>query len=133
MSTIRQKPNVFFEDPVLKKKDPQNIYAAFLELSKRVHEDGKFPALDPIEERILLHWASVWYADERPTVLEAMRMISYCSATTAHRRLKKLIDKGYVTLERHAYDERIRYVAPTKLATDLFSALGRCMEQAGKR
>ena len=44
-------------------------YIKFLNFVQAV----KFPALDPIEERLLNYLAAAWYSDKKMTVLETMK------------------------------------------------------------
>ena len=89
-----------------------------------------FPDLDPVEERLLNLFATVWHANNKITVLQAMGMSTDVSATTAHRRLKSLRKKGVITLIPDAVDNRIKYVMPTSMANQYFAQLGQCLDEA---
>ena len=107
------------------------IYLRFLNLTRAVRDLPDFPDLDPVEERLLNLFASVWHLGHKITVLQAMGMSSDVSSTTAHRRLKSLRAKGMIALISDEADNRVKYVQPTAKAQDYFSQLGRCVEQAG--
>ncbi len=105
----------------------------FLNLARAVRELPDFPALDPVEERLLNQFAAVWHQDRPLTVLQAMGLSKDVSSTTAHRRLKSLRSKGMVVLVSDEIDNRVKYVRPTVLAQDYFSRLGRCLDAARDR
>jgi hypothetical protein len=107
-----------------------DIYLRFLNLTRAVRELPDFPDLDPVEERLLNLFASVWHLGQKITVLQAMGMSPDVSSTTAHRRLKSLRAKGMIVLISDEADNRVKYVQPTAKAQDYFSQLGQCLEQA---
>lgn len=106
------------------------IYLRFLMLAQTLRSSSEFPALDPMEERLLNLFATVWHADRKITVLQAMSLSDDVSSTTAHRRLKSLRKKGVITLVSDDADNRVKYVMPTPVATQYFAHLGRCLDQA---
>ena len=113
--------------------DPQKhsqIYWKFLQLVQAVRQLPDFPLLDPVEERLLNLFATVWQTEQKITVLQAMGMSSDVSSTTAHRRLKSLRQKGFLTLESDEIDNRIKYVKPTPMAHQYFAQLGQCLDKA---
>ena len=105
-------------------------YLKFLDLVKAIRLLPGFPDLDPVEERLLNLFATVWHANNKITVLQAMGMSTDVSATTAHRRLKSLRKKGVITLIPDAVDNRIKYVMPTSMANQYFAQLGQCLDEA---
>ncbi len=109
-----------------------SIYLRFLNLVQGVRALPDFPVLDPVEERLLNLFATVWHSGKQITVLQAMGMSTDVSSTTAHRRLKSLRKKGVITLVADESDNRIKYVQPTPVADQYFSQLGQCLDQARK-
>lgn len=107
-----------------------STYLRFLNLVQGIRSLPDFPALDPVEERLLNLFASVWHSGKQITVLQAMGMSTDVSSTTAHRRLKSLRKKGVITLVPDESDNRIKYVQPTPVAHQYFSQLGKCLNQA---
>jgi DNA-binding MarR family transcriptional regulator len=105
-------------------------YLRFLNLVKAVHSLPDFPKLDPVEERLLHLFATVWHAEQKITVLQAMAIYDDVSSTTAHRRLKSLRKKGVITLVSDEVDTRIKYVMPTPIANKYFAQLGKCLNEA---
>jgi DNA-binding MarR family transcriptional regulator len=89
-----------------------------------------FPKLDPVEERLLHLFGTVWHAEQKITVLQAMAIYDDVSSTTAHRRLKSMRNKGIITLVSDLIDTRIKYVMPTPLASRYFAQLGKCLDDA---
>ncbi len=86
--------------------------------------------LDPLEERLLNLFAAVWHVEGRITVLQAMRMSTEMSGTTAHRRLKSLRKKGLVEMINDEADNRIKYITPTPKTLHHFAEIGRCIQKA---
>ena len=105
-------------------------YLRFLNLVKAVHKLPDFPKLDPVEERLLHLFGTVWHAEQKITVLQAMAIYDDVSTTTAHRRLKSLRKKGVIVLVSDAVDTRIKYVMPTPVASRYFAQLGKCLNEA---
>jgi hypothetical protein len=117
----------------VKKQSKQSLtYLKFLNLVHAVRQLPAFPPMDPMEERLLNQLAASWHAGIQVTVLEAMRMSQDASATTVHRRLKTLRKKGIISLDIDEADNRIKYIAPTELATAYFAKLGHCLDLATK-
>ncbi len=105
-------------------------YLRFLNLVMAVQTLPDFPKLDPVEERLLHLFGTVWHAEQKITVLQAMAIYDDVSTTTAHRRLKSLRKKGIIALVPDAVDTRIKYVMPTPLASRYFAQLGQCLGEA---
>lgn len=89
-----------------------------------------FPALGPVEERLLAQLAAIWHTGEKVTVLKAMKMAPYASPSTIHRRLKALRKSDMLVLVQDPVDERIHHVEPTDKTHRYFAKLGQCLEQA---
>lgn len=115
---------------MLNASEHSTIYLKFLNLVQAVRSLPDFPTLDPVEERLLNLFATVWHAGKQITVLQAMGMSTDVSSTTAHRRLKSLRKKGVITLVADEADNRVKYVQPTPIATQYFGQLGQCLDQA---
>lgn len=62
---------------------------------------------------------------QRLTVSDAMKMKSISSPATIHRKLNKLIDAGYLTLEFEGKNRRTKFLTPTKKSHDYFSKFGK--------
>jgi len=101
-------------------------YIKFLSLVDAV----KFPALDPIEERLLNYLTLGWYSDKKMTVLETMKATPDISPSTVHRRIKTLRKKGLVVLDVDPIDNRIKYIVHTDLTNQYFTQLGQCLYKA---
>ena len=105
-------------------------YLKFLQLVQSLRELPDFVLLDPVEERLLHLFATVWQADQKITVLQAMALSRDVSSTTAHRRLKSMSQKGVLALVPDEMDNRIKYVQPTPMAEHYFAQLGQCLSEA---
>ena len=107
-----------------------STYLRFLNLVQAIREIPTFPAMDPVEERLLTMLAALWHQEKRISVLDAMSLCREISATTAHRRLKTLRKKGMIALDIDTIDSRVKYVVPTALAKQYFTTLGQALDQA---
>ena len=87
---------------------------------------------DPIEEQLLNLLGALWYEGKKVTVLEAMDLLPEISSSTMHRRLKTLRQKGFISLEMDEFDNRVKYVVATPIATEYFLKLGQSIKDAGK-
>jgi hypothetical protein len=69
----------------------------------------------------------------RITVVEAMNILPGTSTATVYRRLTSLRKKGLLEIQLDETDLRVKYVLPTKAATDYFSQLADCLVKASRR
>ena len=107
-------------------------YLKFLNLVQAIRELPSFPAIDPVEERVLNLLATAWQAGQQISVVEAMNTLTEMSPSTVHRRLKLLRKKGLIQLDEDGDDNRIKYIASTPLALRYFKKLDECLEMAQK-
>jgi hypothetical protein len=105
-------------------------YLKFLKLAKELRVSDTFPKLDSVEEMILKQCAIAWLEEKPTTVLESMNACTDISAGTAHRRLKILRKKGFITLSVDDADNRIKYIVPTDLCKEYFKQLDNCIKVA---
>ena len=113
------------------KVDPNSVtYLKFLHLSEALRTLDKFPALNAIEERLLNQCALSWLDGKAVTVVEAMKSSEEISPSTAHRRLKNLRKKGYITLVLDDLDNRIKYITYSQQTREYFSQLGACLTKS---
>ena len=105
-------------------------YLKFLHLSEALRTLEKFPALDAIEESLLNQCALSWLDGKAVTVVEAMKSSEEISPSTAHRRLKNLRKKGYITLLLDDLDNRVKYITYTQQTREYFSQLGACLTKS---
>jgi len=105
-------------------------YLRFLNLVHAIKQIPTFPAMDPVEERLLAMLGVNWHHGKKVSVLEAMGLSTEISATTAHRRLKTLRKKGMIDLDTDKVDSRVKYVVPTTLTEQYFVTLGQAIDKA---
>ena len=110
-----------------------STHLKFLNLVQAVRSDPNFPTIDPVEERLLNHFAAAWHAGSPLTVVEAMTKLSDLSPATVHRRLTALREKGFVTFEADPTDKRVKYIVGTDAAADYFARLSKCLNLARGR
>jgi hypothetical protein len=113
-----------------KQEHTSTTYLKFLNLVAAIRDLPGFPDVDPVEERLLDLFAAAWHAGRKITVLEAMGMLTDISASTAHRRIKHLRQKGLLALEIDDIDNRVKYVVPTPQTNQYFAKLGDCLDKA---
>ncbi len=107
-------------------------FQRFLSLVEALRQTPVFPTIDAVEERMLNSMAATWHSGKRITVMEAMHMFPGISPSTVHRRLKSLRAMGMLELVSDEVDTRIKYVTASPRANEYFSALDRCMLEAGQ-
>lgn len=105
-------------------------YLRFLHHSESLRVLEKFPALDAIEERLLNQCALSWLEGKAVTVVDAMKSSEEISPSTAHRRLKNLRKKGYITLVLDELDNRVKYITYSQQTREYFSHLGACLTKS---
>jgi hypothetical protein len=110
--------------------DMPDNYFRFAHLQARLRGGDAFPALDPIEERLLATLAGLWAQEVDVSVQTAMQSVPDASASTVHRRLKGLIRRGLLAVHVDQRDQRVKYLQPTSLTLQYYHALGESMAQA---
>ena len=89
-----------------------------------------FPAMNPIEEKLLNLFAVAWHSGKPLTVVEAMGMAKDVSPATVHRRISTLREKGLIKLDIDEKDNRVKYIVGTDASNAYFTHLGKCLDQA---
>ncbi len=107
-------------------------YLRFLGLVRMASALPGLPALDAVEERLLSRFAALWGNDYRPTVLEALGIDAGVSPRTVQRRIDDLRAKGMIEYQFEERDQRIKRIAPTRLAEHYFSRLDQLMKAASR-
>ena len=113
----------------------RSTYLRFLSLARMASNLPGLPALDPVEERLLTQLAAVWANEHHPTVLETLRIDEGISPRTVQRRIEGLLAKGMIEYQNDLTDQRVKRIAPTKLAEQYFARLDQLMKaaQGGQR
>ena len=108
----------------------KSIYQKFLNLAIALEDMSEFPALDPVEQKMLALLNKYWSNKQAITVVEAMNMTQDISTSTIFRYLKKMRAKGYLQLVIDEADKRIKYVSPTPLTESYFNKMGKLLVKA---
>jgi DNA-binding MarR family transcriptional regulator len=108
----------------------KQIYQKFLNLANAVEELSEFPALDPVEQKMLALLSKYWSGKQKITVVEEMHMTNEISTSTIFRYLKKLRQKGYIELVVDDFDNRVKYVSATSQTDSYFNKMGKLMMKA---
>jgi hypothetical protein len=127
---IANKPVRFMIDAVSKSSSLSETYIKFVNLVQAVRQKDRLFTLDPVDERLLSSFASVWGTGRHLTASEAALIVQDVAPRTVQRRVAALIDKGMLRVENDANDSRIKYVFATDKTNKYFEELGKCLEQA---
>jgi predicted transcriptional regulator len=112
---------------------PSNLsqtYVKFVNLVQAVRQKDRLFTLDPVDERVLSSFATVWGAGKHLTATEAALIVQDVAPRTVQRRVAALIDKGMLRVENDSNDNRIKYLLATDKTNKYFAELGKCLEQA---
>ena len=104
-----------------------STYQKYLELSTSVHDKRDFYLLTADEKYLLRSLNHYWIEDKKVTVLTALNETNHMSHNRVFRNLKKLREKGFLSLEVSKTDNRIKYILPTKLTLNYFNEHGKIL------
>jgi DNA-binding MarR family transcriptional regulator len=113
----------------MKTTRPADIYLRFLQCADALRGTPALPALDPLEERILMLVACTGQEGQRLSVRDMMAKDELGAPATVHNRLKSMREKGWLTLS-DTEDTRRKQVELTQAALEHFDALSHCMLKA---
>ena len=122
-----------WRDKITNMKDIQtSAYSRFLNVLGSLDRLSPSEKLDPIEEQMLnfIYLASI--NGESLLVGDVILLSQFGAQATAHRRLKRLIGKGYVKLFEEKADGRRKSVHLTDKAAKHYQLLSDCLMQAVK-
>jgi hypothetical protein len=108
-------------------------YIKFINLVEAVRQKDHLFALDPVDERLLNSFASVWGAGQQLTASGAALVVADVAPRSVQRRVAALLDKGMLRVENDANDCRIKYLLPTDKTNEYFAELAKCLERAKRR
>jgi hypothetical protein len=110
-----------------------HTYLKFVNLVQAVRQKDRMFALDPVDERLLSSFATVWGDGRKLTASEASLIVDDVAPRTVQRRVAALIDKGMLRVESDVDDNRIKYFFATDKTDTYFAELGKCLEQAKRK
>ena len=113
-------------------KRPADIYMRFLQLADALRGLPSLPALDPLEERILVIVARASQTEERLSVRDMMGKKELGAPATLHSRLTSMREKGWIMLS-DTEDTRRKQIELTQAAWLHFDKLSKCLVQAAER
>jgi hypothetical protein len=108
-------------------------YIKFVHLVQAVRQKDRLFTLDPVDERLLSSFATVWGAGRNLTASEASLIVDDVAPRSVQRRMAALIGKGMLRVESDANDNRIKFVFATDKTNEYFAVLGKCLEQAKRK
>lgn len=106
----------------------RQMYVRFLHATLMLEAEKKLQDIDLMELKLLEMLAVASEAEKPMTVGEAMSTDRIASPATLHRKIRSLIDTGYVTSEFVGKNRRTRYLIPTEKADAFFSQMGTAMK-----
>jgi DNA-binding MarR family transcriptional regulator len=107
------------------------VYLRFIHLTEALREQADLPALEPLEERILMIVADANFSSERLSVKDLMSMSELGSPAMLHGRLKSMREKGWIFLAE-TEDARRKQLELTKDTLAHFDKMARCMLKAAE-
>jgi len=105
-------------------------YVKFFNLMRAVRQKDSLFALDPVDERLLSSFATVWGTGQHLTASDAATIVPDVAPRTVQRRVAALIEKGLLRVENDVNDNRIKYFFATDKTNEYFAEISKCFEQA---
>jgi DNA-binding MarR family transcriptional regulator len=105
----------------------REIYVKFLSSTQTLDSDVTLSDVDLLGQKLLEILAIASEKNEPMTVSQAMGAVWIASPATLHRKIRNLIDAGYVSSNFSGKNRRTRYLVPTEKANNFFSYMGRNM------
>lgn len=102
-------------------------YQKFLNLTQSVDDLVEFSHLTADEKCLIKSLNNYWINKEKITVVSAMNLANKMSTSTTFRILKRLRQKGFITLEVDKADNRVKYVKPTEKIQSFFHQYGKIL------
>jgi len=106
----------------------RQMYVRFLHATLTLEAEKKLQDIDLMELKLLEILAVASEAEKPMNVGEAMSADWIASPATLHRKIRSLIDTGYVSSEFVGRTRRTRYLVPTEKANAFFSQMGTSMK-----
>lgn len=104
------------------------IYIRFLHATLSHEIENILQDIDLVELKLLEMLAIASEAGKPMNVGEAMSADWIASPATLHRKIRTLIDVGYISSEFFGKDRRTRYLVSTEKADAFFSQMGSSMK-----
>ena len=105
-------------------------FMQYIHAAHAIESEGLIAELDAQDRFLLEMLVKKWVQNDPMTVVKAMGLKSIGSPATLHRKLAKLRKLGFVQAQADAHDQRIKWLIPTSVALDYFSAMAAAMKSA---
>jgi DNA-binding MarR family transcriptional regulator len=102
----------------------REIYVRFLSVTQALESRGELADVDLLGQKLLELLAIAAEKNQPLNVGQAMDATWIASPATLHRKIRNLIDAGYVSSDFFGKNRRTRYLIPTAKANDFFSYMG---------
>ncbi len=106
----------------------REIYVRFLGATQALESGSHLVEVDLIGQKLLEILAIASEKNEPMTVSQAIGEVWIASPATLHRKIRNLIDAGYVSSNFSGKNRRTRYLVPTEKANNFFSCMGHNMK-----
>jgi DNA-binding MarR family transcriptional regulator len=107
-------------------------YVRFLKTLAAQQSKNPCKDLDATELNLLHYVVLASTENEHVLVGDLLGLTQYASQATLHAKMKRLIAKGFLTIESNNDDGRKKYVAPSKAASKYISFMSDCLTRATK-
>jgi DNA-binding MarR family transcriptional regulator len=105
-------------------------YIKFIEITNKIIELDKFPAMSPLSQKILDQIALNEMGDNPLTVREMLDFDQIASPATIHKHLAMLRKSDYVTAQSDNQDKRTKYLTLSPLGDEYIDHLSKAILKA---
>jgi DNA-binding MarR family transcriptional regulator len=106
------------------------FFFRFLTLAQSIESIPTGAGLTPNETQLLYEIALSHFEGQAIYVKQALALKELGSPATLHKRIQRLRETGFLSVEQKAADYRTKYLVVTPLAIQLFESLGLAMQKA---
>ena len=106
----------------------RKMYVRFLHATLLHETENKLPNFDLVELKLLEILAVASETGKPMNVGEAMSANWIASPATLHRKIRTLIDAGYVEQQFEGKNRRTKHLVPTNKAMKYFACLGNALK-----
>ncbi len=102
----------------------REIYVRFLGATQALESGSHLVEVDLIGQKLLELLAIAAEKNQPMNVGQAMDASWIASPATLHRKIRNLLDAGYISSDFSGKNRRTRYLVPTAKANDFFAKMG---------
>jgi len=102
----------------------REIYVRFLGATQALESGSHLVEIDLMGQKLLELLAIAAEKNQPMNVGQAMDVTWIASPATLHRKIRNLLDAGYISSDFAGKNRRTRYLVPTEKANDFFAKMG---------